>query len=97
MQFYLRNRPQPESKARGETPLTSGTGSQIRYTYANIVGMGSKNATAKVRDLKPKKKCCRKDVRCIRCPVVVHRLRKLDVDGMNRKKLEKAIKKARVA
>ncbi|GED98788.1 hypothetical protein [Gordonia crocea] len=59
--------------------------------------MGSKKSAAKVRHLKPKKKCCRKDVRCLRCPVVVHRLNKLDLDSMNRKKLDKAIKKARVA
>ncbi|GAB10609.1 hypothetical protein GOARA_061_00480 [Gordonia araii NBRC 100433] len=59
--------------------------------------MGSKKTAAKVHNLKPKKKCCRKDVRCMRCPVVVHKLRKLDVDNMNRKQLEKAIKKVRVA
>lgn len=59
--------------------------------------MGSKKKAVRVRDLKPKKKCCRKDVRCMRCPVVVHRLRKLDVDEMNRKQIQKAIKKARAA
>ncbi len=59
--------------------------------------MGSSKAAAKVRGMKPKKKCCRKDVRCMRCPVVVHRLQKLDLDGMNRKKLEKTIKKVRAA
>ncbi|MFT4201697.1 hypothetical protein [Gordonia sp. (in: high G+C Gram-positive bacteria)] len=59
--------------------------------------MGSKKSAAKLRHMKPKKKCCRKDVRCMRCPVVVHRLQKLDVESMPRKKLEKAIKKARAA
>ena len=61
--------------------------------------MGKKKSAKKFKptNLKPKKKCCRKDVRCMRCPVVVHRLRKLDLDRMDHKKLEKAIKKARVA
>lgn len=69
----------------------------FRYTFANIEDVGSKKASKKLGKLKPKKKCCRKDVRCMRCPVVVHRLRKLDVDNMKSKKLNKAIKKARAA
>ncbi|MFT3900610.1 MAG: hypothetical protein QM728_10275 [Gordonia sp. (in: high G+C Gram-positive bacteria)] len=59
--------------------------------------MGSKKSADKLRTLKPKKKCCQKDVRCMRCPVVVHRLGKLDVESMPPKQLKKAIKKARVA
>ncbi|MEE3852758.1 hypothetical protein VZC37_20630 [Gordonia sp. LSe1-13] len=52
---------------------------------------------ATVADLKPKKKCCRKSTRCVRCPVVIHRMRKLDGDQMSKKQLSKALKKARAA
>lgn len=58
--------------------------------------MGKVNP-AKVCDLKAKKKCCRKSTRCVRCPVVIHRMRKLDSDAMSKKELGKALKKARVA
>ncbi|MDL9935685.1 hypothetical protein QSJ18_02905 [Gordonia sp. ABSL1-1] len=56
--------------------------------------MGKVNP-AKVGRLKPKKKCCRSSTRCVRCPVVVNRMRKLDVDDMSKKDLGKALKKAR--
>ncbi|WP_185091017.1 hypothetical protein [Gordonia oryzae] len=58
--------------------------------------MGTKNP-AKIADLKPKKKCCRSKTRCVRCPVVIARMRKLDVDSMSKKELGKALKKARAA
>ena len=51
----------------------------------------------KVAGLKPKKKCCKKDTRCVRCPVVIHRMSKLDLHGMSEKKAKKALKKARAA
>ncbi|GAC66445.1 hypothetical protein [Gordonia soli] len=51
----------------------------------------------KVGGLKPKKKCCRSSTRCVRCPVVVHRMRKLDTSDMSKKQLTKALKKARAA
>ena len=45
----------------------------------------------------PKKKCCRSSKRCVRCPVVVNRMRKLDTSDMSRKQLGKALKKARAS
>ena len=58
--------------------------------------MGKVNP-AKVGNLKPKKKCCRSSKRCMRCPVVIHRMGKLDTDSMTKKQLGKALKKARAA
>lgn len=52
---------------------------------------------AKVCSLKPKKKCCKRSKRCVRCPVVIHRMRKLDTSEMSKKELNKALKKARAA
>ncbi|MFC0314280.1 hypothetical protein ACFQNE_07425 [Gordonia phosphorivorans] len=51
---------------------------------------------AKVAHLKPKKKCCKKSTRCLRCPVVVHRMGKLDLEHMSKKQARKALKKARL-
>lgn len=51
---------------------------------------------AKVARRKPKKKCCKKQTRCLRCPVVVHKMRKLDLDQMSKKQARKALKKARL-
>ncbi|WP_165943034.1 hypothetical protein [Gordonia zhaorongruii] len=56
-----------------------------------------KTDPAKVAKLKPKKKCCRKSTRCLRCPVVVHRMSKIDCDSMSKKKATKELKKARAA
>lgn len=47
--------------------------------------------------MKPKKKCCRKSTRCLRCPVVIHRMGKLDCHKMSKKQATKALKKARAA
>lgn len=58
--------------------------------------MGKVNP-AKVADLKAKKKCCRKKTRCVRCPVVIHRMGKLDTRHMSKKELTHALKKARAA
>ncbi|MFT4043765.1 MAG: hypothetical protein QM673_11445 [Gordonia sp. (in: high G+C Gram-positive bacteria)] len=52
---------------------------------------------ARVTGLTPKKKCCRKSTRCVRCPVVISRMRKLDTTGMSKKELGRALKKARAA
>ena len=51
---------------------------------------------AKVAHLTPKKKCCKKSTRCLRCPVVIHRMKKLDLDNMSKKEARKALKKARL-
>jgi hypothetical protein len=45
--------------------------------------------------LKPKKKCCRSKPRCKRCPVVLHKVRKAELDGLRGKKLDKVFKRAR--
>ena len=37
--------------------------------------------TGKVSGLKPKKKCCRSKTRCIKCPVVIMRMKKLEDEG----------------
>ncbi|MFT4125782.1 MAG: hypothetical protein QM662_06075 [Gordonia sp. (in: high G+C Gram-positive bacteria)] len=58
--------------------------------------MGKVNP-AKVRNLTPKKKCCKSRTRCVRCPVVIHRMGKLDTRDMSKKDLVKALKKARSA
>ncbi|KAF0969140.1 MULTISPECIES: hypothetical protein [Gordonia] len=58
--------------------------------------MGKVDAV-KVGSLKPKKKCCKSSTRCVRCPVVIHRMRKLDTSDMTKKELSKALKKARAA
>ncbi|GAB2643050.1 hypothetical protein GCM10027088_19440 [Nocardia goodfellowii] len=51
----------------------------------------------KVSKLKPKKKCCRKKTRCIKCPVVIMRMKKAEAAGCCGKDLKKALKLARAA
>ncbi|MEV0245204.1 hypothetical protein AB0H76_01295 [Nocardia sp. NPDC050712] len=51
----------------------------------------------KVSKLKPKKKCCRKKTRCIKCPVVIMRMQKAEARGCCGKDLKKALKLARAA
>ncbi|MFC3960647.1 MULTISPECIES: hypothetical protein [Nocardia] len=51
----------------------------------------------KVSTLKPKKKCCRKKTRCVKCPVVVMRMKKLEAAGVCGKDLKKGLKAARAA
>jgi hypothetical protein len=50
-----------------------------------------------VSGLAPKKKCCRKKTRCIKCPVVIMRMKKLEAAGASGKDLKKGLKKARAA
>ncbi|MGV0849601.1 hypothetical protein [Mycolicibacterium phlei] len=50
---------------------------------------------SKLADLKPKKKCCRSNPRCKRCPVVVHHVRKAERRGVTGKDLVKVFKRAR--
>ncbi|MFV9635332.1 MULTISPECIES: hypothetical protein [Mycobacterium] len=50
---------------------------------------------SKLADLKPKKKCCRSKPRCKRCPVVVHQVRKAELNGLRGKDLAKVHKRAR--
>ncbi|MFW0792042.1 hypothetical protein [Gordonia sp. CPCC 205333] len=57
----------------------------------------SKMSPAKIRSVKPKKKCCRSSKRCTKCPVVLHRLRKEHAEDMSAKQFAKALKKARAA
>ncbi|MFT3661555.1 MAG: hypothetical protein QM809_09175 [Gordonia sp. (in: high G+C Gram-positive bacteria)] len=59
--------------------------------------MGEKKPDpAKVAHLKPKRKCCKKRVRCLKCPVVVHKMKRLDLDSMSKKDARKALENARV-
>ncbi|MET8648287.1 MULTISPECIES: hypothetical protein [Nocardia] len=51
----------------------------------------------KVSSLKPKKKCCRKKTRCVKCPVVIMRMKKAEASGCCGKDLKKALKQARAA
>lgn len=50
-----------------------------------------------VARLKPKKKCCRKKTRCVKCPVVIMRMQRLEAAGVTGKELKKGLKKARAA
>ena len=50
-----------------------------------------------VSGLEPKKKCCRKKTRCLRCPVVIMRMKKLENQGAGKKELKKGLEKARAA
>ncbi|MGW0172562.1 hypothetical protein ACWDUM_01825 [Rhodococcus sp. NPDC003322] len=50
-----------------------------------------------VSSLKPKKKCCRSKTRCVKCPVVIMRMKKLENQGATGKELKKGLKKARAA
>ncbi len=43
------------------------------------------------------KKCCRKKTRCLKCPVVIMRMKKLENEGATKKELSKGLKKARAA
>jgi hypothetical protein len=50
---------------------------------------------SQVAGLKPKSKCCREKVRCLKCPVVVMHMRRAEAAGMHGKDLKKALKRAR--
>ena len=51
--------------------------------------------TSKIAGLKPKKKCCRSKPRCKRCPLVLHKVRKAELNGLRGKELDKVFKLAR--
>ncbi|MGV0811718.1 hypothetical protein ABQF34_07115 [Mycolicibacterium boenickei] len=53
--------------------------------------------SAKIARLKPKKKCCRSKPRCKRCPLVLHKVRKAEHNGLRGKELDKVFKRARKA
>jgi hypothetical protein len=53
--------------------------------------------SAKIAELKPKKKCCRSKPRCKRCPLVLHKVRKAEHAGLRGKELDKVFKRARKA
>ncbi|GGF26793.1 hypothetical protein [Williamsia phyllosphaerae] len=57
----------------------------------------AKVTAATFTKVKPKKKCCRKSTRCAACPVVLHRLGKMDAHEFSNKQFTKALKKARAA
>ncbi|MGB5112738.1 MAG: hypothetical protein WBO08_14450 [Mycobacterium sp.] len=51
----------------------------------------------KLLTAKPKKKCCRGKLRCKKCPLVLHKVRKAPHTGMRGKDLEKVHTLARKA
>jgi len=57
----------------------------------------AKVKASKVAGLKPKKKCCRKKTRCLKCPVVVMRMKRAEKDGLSKKELRRYLDKARAA
>ncbi|MBD8506265.1 hypothetical protein HT102_07195 [Hoyosella sp. G463] len=58
--------------------------------------MGKVKAS-KVSSLKPKKKCCRSKTRCMRCPYVVAKMKKLESNGVKGSDLKKQLKRVRAA
>ncbi|KJF21568.1 UNVERIFIED_ORG: hypothetical protein FNL38_10258 [Nocardia globerula] len=75
--------------------------SAVRFSAIAVEGktqchMG-KVKPSKVSQLKPKKKCCRKKTRCVKCPVVIMRMRKLENNGASKKELKVGLKMARAA
>jgi hypothetical protein len=50
---------------------------------------------SKLGSAKAKKKCCRSKPRCKRCPLVLHKVRKAELNGIRGKELEKIFKRAR--
>ncbi|WP_203236718.1 hypothetical protein [Nocardia panacis] len=50
-----------------------------------------------VSGLKPKKKCCRKKQRCLKCPVVIMRMKRLEAAGVCGKALKKGLEQARAS
>ena len=49
----------------------------------------------KLADVKAKKKCCRSKPRCKRCPVVINKVHKAELNGIRGKELDKIFKRAR--
>ena len=52
---------------------------------------------SKLAGAKPKKKCCRSNPRCNRCPLVLHKVQNAAHHGVHGKDLEKVYKRARKA
>ena len=50
-----------------------------------------------VAAVKAKKKCCHSKPRCKRCPLVLAKVRKAELNGLRGKELEKVFKRARKA
>ncbi len=61
------------------------------------LGRMGKVKAKEVAHLTPKKKCCRKKKRCLKCPVVVSKMKKCQAAGVKGKDLKKALKLARAA
>jgi hypothetical protein len=59
-----------------------------------IVAVGKLKAK-NIGKIKPKSKCCKKNTRCVKCPVVLHRLGKQDCRSMCKKDFQKVLDKAR--
>ena len=55
------------------------------------------SSASKVARGKTEKKCCRSKPRCLTCPVVVMRMKKLEREGVTGKDLKRRLKKARAA
>ncbi|OFE14978.1 hypothetical protein BA895_07480 [Humibacillus sp. DSM 29435] len=56
----------------------------------------AKDLTAnKLKKIKPKSKCCKKSTRCLKCPVVLHRLGKQECESMCKRDFQKALDTAR--
>ncbi len=60
----------------------------------SIVVVGKLKAK-NIGKIKPKSKCCKKSTRCVKCPVVLHRLGKKDCASMCKKDFQKVLDKAR--
>lgn len=52
---------------------------------------------SKFAGVKPKKKCCRSKPRCKRCPLVLHKVHKAELNGIRGKDLTVVYKRARKA
>jgi GTP-binding protein len=64
---------------------------------SDYLGRMGKVKAKEVAHLTPKKKCCRKKKRCLKCPVVVSKMKKCQAAGVKGKDLKKALKLARAA
>jgi hypothetical protein len=80
------------TKIHVENCLSGGHQSRKRDLYTRGHVNFEKYATAM-----PKKKCCRSKPRCKRCPLVLHKVRKAEQNGIRGKKLKKVFDRARKA
>lgn len=81
------------------TFLKSGTDSTSETISVRSLNTKTRDARhlkpSKLAELKAKKKCCRSKPRCKRCPVVLHQVRKAELNGKRGKELTKVFKRAR--